>query len=308
MSEAMKAEFIKFLQCGAMPQGDTTTEQIFNSGWKAALSQQPAQPIDKSAHDENEWANAQAICDLPLVEEAIRALLLDQTGDNATMIVREVLRAMPAQPSCEPVAWLHTMDKTQGCPENSPEKWLTDSSENPFGEAGVDYYGTFPVAAVPLYSAPTGYEALRAENEQLKKQNSGKGFIGQTQEFLHDPDNGIYGDCQRAVMASLFCLPIADVPHFFKDGTAEAYWDSLQKFCNSRGFAYIEMGSVQFNAWAASFDVDVYHQISGQSPRGSDLSHAVVGKNGNVFFDPHPSRDGLVGDKSKWTYSFLVKL
>jgi hypothetical protein len=66
---------------------------------KAALSQQPAQPIDKSAHDENEWANAQAICDLPLVDEAIRALLLDQTGDNATMIVREVLRAMSAQQS-----------------------------------------------------------------------------------------------------------------------------------------------------------------------------------------------------------------
>jgi hypothetical protein len=45
MSEEMEAAFIKFLQCGAMPQGDTTTEQIFNGGWQAALSQQLARSL-----------------------------------------------------------------------------------------------------------------------------------------------------------------------------------------------------------------------------------------------------------------------
>lgn len=40
-----------------------------------------------------EWDEAQRIRDLPAVDEAIRNLLEDQTGDNSTCMVREVMRA-----------------------------------------------------------------------------------------------------------------------------------------------------------------------------------------------------------------------
>jgi hypothetical protein len=43
------------------------------------------------------WADADAICNAPDVDEAIRTLLDDQTGDNAVEVVRAILRyAQPA--------------------------------------------------------------------------------------------------------------------------------------------------------------------------------------------------------------------
>jgi hypothetical protein len=47
----------------------------------------------------NEWELAQQICDMPEVDEVIRGFAEDQTGDNATMIVREVVRALAKTPS-----------------------------------------------------------------------------------------------------------------------------------------------------------------------------------------------------------------
>lgn len=44
------------------------------------------------------WADAERITDLPAVDEAIRNLLDDQTGDNATALVQVILEAVqPAQ-------------------------------------------------------------------------------------------------------------------------------------------------------------------------------------------------------------------
>ncbi len=45
----------------------------------------------------DEWAYAQEIADEPLVNEALRAFSEDSTGDNATCLVREVLRAKAAK-------------------------------------------------------------------------------------------------------------------------------------------------------------------------------------------------------------------
>jgi hypothetical protein len=47
------------------------------------------------------WADAEAISNLPTVDEAIRALLDDQTGDNATALVQAFLEAAPQAPAPE---------------------------------------------------------------------------------------------------------------------------------------------------------------------------------------------------------------
>ena len=44
---------------------------------------------------------------------------------------------------------------------------------------------------------------------------------------------------------------------------------------------------------------------SGGAFRGD---RAVVGCNGQIVFDPHPSRAGLAGDPGTWEYSYLVKV
>lgn len=128
----------------------------------------------------------------------------------------------------------------------------------------------------------------------------------QTQLILHDPENGTRGDCQRAVIASLMNIPITEVPHFNESGEPYKFWDSLQQFCHSKGYIFIEMKATDFAAWGS--DLDVYHQISGPSPRFPDAHHAVVGMNGKIIFDPHPDRTELVGDPSTWDFGFLVRI
>jgi len=130
----------------------------------------------------------------------------------------------------------------------------------------------------------------------------------QKQEFIHGPVNGVYGDCQRAVIASLLDLPIVDVPHFLSEckGDAVIYWELLQEFLRGKGYSWLVVPAKSGAAFFGS-EGDIYHEISGPSPRGNGVIHAVVGCNGYVVFDPHPTNAGLVGDPSEWEYAYLVK-
>ena len=127
------------------------------------------------------------------------------------------------------------------------------------------------------------------------------------QEFVHLPEIGQLGDCQRAVIASLLELPISEVPHFLQDanGDPSDYWDSIQGFLASRGLAYMHVPARSGTAFFGE-GVDVYHEISGPSPRGGGVMHAVVGRNGVIVHDPHPSKAGLAGDPSEWEHAFIV--
>lgn len=126
------------------------------------------------------------------------------------------------------------------------------------------------------------------------------------QEFTHKPEIGQYGDCQRAVIASLLDLPISEVPHFYRDEEegGDPFWTGVVKFCRTHGYNYVSTKPDIF-LWSGGA---VYHEISGPSPRGNGVYHAVVGCNGKIEHDPHPDKTGLAGDPSKWKYAFLVRL
>jgi hypothetical protein len=128
------------------------------------------------------------------------------------------------------------------------------------------------------------------------------------QEFLHKPEEGQYGDCQRAVIATLLDLPASEVPHFngIAKGEPFAFWEALQGFVRSKGFVYLTVPARSGSAFFGD-DGDVFHEISGPSPRGNGTFHAVVGCNGQIVHDPHPSRAGLAGDPATWEFSYLVK-
>lgn len=131
----------------------------------------------------------------------------------------------------------------------------------------------------------------------------------QDQEFISKMEIGQYGDCQRAVIASLLDLNISEVPHFLKEaqGDPELYWNGIQSFLNIRGYAYLTADNKAIEHFYGE-TIDIYHEINGPSPRGNGLYHAVVGCNGRIVFDPHPSRDGLAGDPSEWHHAYLVKI
>lgn len=125
------------------------------------------------------------------------------------------------------------------------------------------------------------------------------------QQFLHQPDDGQQGDCMRAVLGSLLDIPIVDVPHFAQldaDGAGN-FWIMVAEFCRSHGYAFAMFKGGRFS-WSEDA---VYHGIGGVSPRDPNGHHAVVGRNGQVFHDPHPTRDGLAGDPADWYFYFLTR-
>jgi hypothetical protein len=120
-----------------------------------------------------------------------------------------------------------------------------------------------------------------------------------TQTQLHDPENGIEGNCTQAVFASIFGLELDEVPDFntiHKDAPhAGHYWHHLETWVRERGF------ELQMTRSDMSFDG--LYLADGPSPRG--VGHFVVMKDGALFHDPHPSRAGITEIKHNWVFQPL---
>lgn len=128
--------------------------------------------------------------------------------------------------------------------------------------------------------------------------------VDQSQFYQEEPRQ--YGDCVRAVLASLLDLPLSEVPHFLQDADGHAYefYSAIEEFLGARGLEMDWQRSLVYY-WRPG-DADLFHFMSGPSPRGLGIGHAVIGLNGVPFFDPHPSRAMLAGDPAQWICSFLV--
>ncbi len=134
----------------------------------------------------------------------------------------------------------------------------------------------------------------------------------------HNPTEGRFGDCFRACIATILDLPIEHVPHTMAydersvDDPGQWYgW--LTAWLAERGLTYMEIrtGDTTPARWLADLvagGLQLDHVISGQGPRGH--RHCVVGRNGTMVHDPHPSRAGLVGPDPDpaigWTIGLLL--
>ena len=101
------------------------------------------------------------------------------------------------------------------------------------------------------------------------------------------------GDCFRACVASIFELPIEEVPNFVDVPTdsKHGWWPAVIQFFVERGYYPLpfEIGDFTSGGWALP---EGYQIISGESPRGN-WDHAVVAKDGKIVHDPHPEGTGL---------------
>lgn len=131
-------------------------------------------------------------------------------------------------------------------------------------------------------------------------------MIEYTQRLLHDPANGITGDCWRTAIGCLLHTHPDVIPHFV--GNDRKWWEDTQAWLKTQGYALYEICG-HFDQVGHLGVTDCHHLITGLSPRDpANVRHTVVGRDGVVVWDPHPSRAGILGDPSTWYLSFLIKL
>lgn len=134
------------------------------------------------------------------------------------------------------------------------------------------------------------------------------------QTRLYDPANqSPPGNCFHACVASILECAIGDVPDeaaHWRPGVVprvswRKFWCEFVPWLRGRGFGYLECTiGADADVWLDGVPVIA----SGPSPRDPDIQHAVVGTFAAGSFillhDPHPSRDGLAGAPT--SFSFFI--
>ena len=108
------------------------------------------------------------------------------------------------------------------------------------------------------------------------------------QTVFYDKEAGIHGNCLVACLASLFDLPIGAVPALNTMG--DEWFDAFLTFLNHQGYEYDGPGSIEELKSSKGYVI-----VCGKAARG--VLHAVIYKDGERFFDPHPSSEFLTEER-----------
>ena len=102
------------------------------------------------------------------------------------------------------------------------------------------------------------------------------------QEFRHDPDNGVIGDCWRTCIASVLGLERSRVPHFMKD-----LWPNLSNGRPLRATNnWLGRGGLQMRRVRSDRGLRGFYMASGRMPSG--WRHIVVYLGQKLWWNPHP--------------------
>ncbi len=120
-------------------------------------------------------------------------------------------------------------------------------------------------------------------------------FIDQTK--LHDPENGVDGNCLAACVATVFEIPLDHVPEF--ENMKNDYFHTLIEFSALKGR--------RLTYHPGTHPPAGYSIGSVNSPRFPNALHAVVCLDGKVVHDPHPSRASM-NPPVIWYYETFEKV
>ena len=117
-------------------------------------------------------------------------------------------------------------------------------------------------------------------------------MIPTKQTILHDPANGVHGNCFSAVLASLLHVDISTVPVF----TDPKSWQrQVNDWLRPFGVAFMQLSGVP-DACGELAIMGMHHEKCGNTQRSNEVLHSVVAVDGEAIFDPHPDASGLVNE------------
>jgi len=122
------------------------------------------------------------------------------------------------------------------------------------------------------------------------------------QTKLYDAEKGLRGNCMVATYANFLGLKISDCPAFeelFACTKPNGFWYScVELWWKHHGYEIFHAK----NKSEIPLECEYYFAY-GISNR--DVMHQVIYKNGELFFDPHPSNDGILTEEG---FEYVIKL
>ncbi len=118
------------------------------------------------------------------------------------------------------------------------------------------------------------------------------------------------GNCFAACIASILEKDINDIPHLDFNESFSEYLERFHKYLESINFLYIECE--RHGLLNTNFNYINYHLICGKGPRkrnDKNIDHCVIGYKGIIYFDPHPSKEGLLeeNENNEYSFGFLIR-
>ncbi|RWN78059.1 MAG: hypothetical protein EOS02_09875 [Mesorhizobium sp.] len=128
----------------------------------------------------------------------------------------------------------------------------------------------------------------------------------------HLPDQGIYGDCARTVIACLLDLDPEDVPHAHRELAAGEQQEMHDAFLLDRGILRISI-PVQIAEiekaleWGAYYAKGMPYVLAGTSRTG--VNHVVIAHGREIIWDPSLTDAGIIGpcDDGLYWFELLVR-
>ncbi|GEP38868.1 hypothetical protein NPS01_25310 [Nocardioides psychrotolerans] len=126
-----------------------------------------------------------------------------------------------------------------------------------------------------------------------------RGPAVKTDQTILASDPNRKGNCVAACIATICGVPLAEVPHFIEFGIAYGDSDDVAEVSHGNNWWAMVLGFLAGHGlWVVEHehvtDVDRFDfaLVAGMSPRG--VMHQVIYREGRLWHDPHPSRDGVL--------------
>ena len=169
------------------------------------------------------------------------------------------------------------------------------------------------------YTALNGSTLAQLHRELGQWLRRGFGMTPRKQLFRHDPDAGVYGDCDRAAVASLLDMAVEGVPHFYDgiwagspDAEIEEAHGRRRRWLAGRGVRLIVLALNspdldQLLGSVSTTNPGAYYLLVGESRNRT--GHTVVCHDGGIVHDPSLDDSGIIGPEPRsgcYWVEFLV--